>query len=310
MSLLLKRLFSRLQTPVGEDGSDLPGGEDIIGSNNDARVALLNQIGDSKDALTAEEFAEVGDDGEVIIEEPEETPVKEEVDRYKIKVNGEEKELTIEELIARAQKVESADVYLAEAARLRREALEEQKKVPSGPSEEDIQNNLLEERRALARAIQMGTEEEAVEAIAKLQQSSRAPSFTKDELTRTVDERLSFQEAVNQFRSNYADIVDDSVLAQMAAQRDQELLASGDRRGYLERYTAIGDDIRSWVKGIKGDEPRTQDKQTRKASAKGVPSAASVKSKPASSDDDVEESTSEVIAAMAKNRGGPQWARA
>src|SRR3974390_1694024 len=41
--------------------------------------------------------------------------------KWKLKVNGRELELTEEEVLARAQKVESADQYLAEAARVRHE---------------------------------------------------------------------------------------------------------------------------------------------------------------------------------------------
>jgi hypothetical protein len=307
MSILLRKLLHRLQDEH-EEGSDLPGNEEATGSRNDERVALLNQIGDQKEG---EEFEEFDDQDNLIVPQSAVTDEEEIAPpaKVKIKVNGQEMELTQEELIARAQKVESADAYLAEAARLRREAME-QPKTEASPSVEDAEAKILEERKALARAIQMGTEEEAVEAIARLQATSRAPSFTKDELTRTVDERLSFNEAVSKFRSDYKDIVEDPVLAKMASDRDQELLASGDRRNYLERYSEIGEGIREWVKSIRGTEgEHSETKQERKASVKGVPSAASVRSKPAPSEDDVEETPSEIIAKMAKARGGPQWAR-
>ena len=308
----MSKLLQRLMANLDGEGEDLPGGsdEEAVGTRNEDRVALLNQIGDNKDP---EEFTEFDDQDTLIVpesaisEEEEEAPLT----KFKIKVNGKEMELTQEELIIRAQKVESADAYLAEAARLRREAMET-KPEPKLPLV-DVQANLLEERRALARAIQMGTEEEAVEAISRLQEMSRAPSLTKDELTRTVDERLSFQEAVSKFRDDFNDITEDPVLAKMASDRDQELLAAGDRRGYLERYVEIGNGIRTWVKSIRGtetEETRVLTKQERKASIKGVPSTASVRSKPVPSEDDVEETASEVIARMAKARGGPQWAQA
>ena len=306
MSILLRKLMTRLQAEH-EDGDDLPG-EEAVGTRNEDRVALLNQIGDNKDP---EEFTEFDEQDTLIVPESAVSDEVEEAPKFKIKVNGREMELTQEELIARAQKVESADAYLAEASRLRREAMET--KPDPQPSHEDAEAKVLEERKALARAIQMGTEEEAVEAIARLQEMSRAPSLTKDELTRTVDERLSFQEAVSKFRDDYKDVVEDPVLAKMASDRDQELLAAGDRRGYLERYVEIGDGIRDWVKSIRGtevEEIKAPTKHERKASVKGVPSAASVVNKPVPSDDDVEETASEVIARMAKARGGPQWAQA
>ena len=295
------------------------GTDDIIGTGNDARLAMLERINDQNDTAHAEDFMDIGDNDKLEpflaaeeeaqpVVEDEPTPLVEEPQKYKIKVAGKEMELSMEELIARAQKVEAADAYLAEAARLRKEAEQESQ---YQPPREDVGVDRLEERRALARAIQMGTEEEAMEALEKLQRMS-APSFNKDELARTVDERLTFQQAVTSFQTEYADLFADPVLRQMVVQRDATLIAAGDNRGYSERFTAVGDEVRAWkdglIKSAAKSEPST--KQDRKVTAPKAATPASAKSKSTVVEDDTDESVADVIAAIAKNRGGPQWLRA
>jgi len=304
---------------------------DVIGTGNDARVAMLNKIGDNNDEVRADELANVNDDDttEPFTPEPkaeaedeieaapaEETPPAEEpapVQKVKIKVNGKELELTQEELIARAQKVESADQYLAEAKKKIQPVVEPAK---AKPSAEELQRLQDEEDRALVRAIQMGTEEEAAAALRKLRQqtTSARPSITPDDVNRTIDERLAFTKAIEAFQSEYSDVVTDPYLNKLALDRDSELLAQGDSRPYLERYREIGNVLRAW-KGtlVKAPEPTTtktlDEKQQRKASAPKAPVAASAKTTAPEPETDDDETPHDVIRNMAKSRGGPQWMR-
>lgn len=327
--MLIKRLFAHPMNPAGDDGSDTGGG-DTVGTGNDARIAILERINDMNDGVRADELADVNDDDttspfeatvvESKDEENPETPepvaastddadaaLEEEL--FPIKVNGKEFKLTRAQLIERAQKVEAADTYLAEAARIKREAEKPEIAPPSFPKEAGL---TPDDRRALVRAIQMGTEEEAMAALEKLQ-SPRGPS--QDDLSRTVDERLNFKEAVSKFQSNYSDILDDPVLRDLALRRDQDALAAGDKRDYWTRYQAIGEDLRAWKAGLTSvaapkETPAAETKQARKAAAAPALKAASAKAPAAAQDDDREESVADVIAGIAKARGGPQWARA
>ena len=106
----------------------------------------------------------------------------------------------------------------------------------------------------------------------------------------------------------------DPVLRSMVLQKDQELLSAGDTRDYWVRYQELGNDVRTWRDNlVKANTPAApsplDDKRNRKASAPGVPKAANVKAPTPVTDDDREESVSDVISAIAKARGGPQWAR-
>ena len=315
------------------DTAELPDAPEAgVGTGNDARVAMLEQINDANDLSNADQLADVNDDGttsefvarkpdgetepltdEAVVEPivdhdaPAEAPAK-----FKIKVSGKEIELTQDELIARAQKVEAADAYLAEASRIKKEAEASQQK-PQLP-DPDVAAAAEEEERALVRAIQMGTEEEAMAAIRKLK--STGPSLTGDDIARTVDERLTFKEAANKFATEYGDLMGDDVLRKMVLTRDQELLAAGDRRPYFDRYVEVGNEVRAWRDKLvqanmpAPDKPATPSKLERKASAPNVPRSANVKAPAPVDEDDKEESVADVISAIAKARGGPQWTRA
>jgi len=307
---------------------------EVVGTGNDARLKMLQQINDQNDAQLAEQgdLADVNDDGTTTaFGKPEgltdEEITQQELDRaaaeanqeeqpeqtkHRIKVNGKELELTTQELVERAQKVESADEYLKEAARKAREA-DELKSKPILPSPEDAAAKAMEDRRALVRAIQMGTEEEAMEAIEKLQ-GKTIPSVSADDVARTVDERLTFNDAVTRFQTEYKDLAEDPVLLNIVLQRDKELIAQGDKRSYWDRYADIGNSVRTWKEGLtkaattETEKPVTE-KQTRKASAPAVPQGAGTKAPAAVDDEDREETPAEIISKMAKSRGGPQWLR-
>lgn len=317
---------------TADDGS-------TVGTANDARLKMYSQINDQNDKLLAEngDLASVNDDGTTTAFRADENLTDDEIAarelqraqdeanqkpaddsgsqnepvKHKLKVNGQEIELTTEELIERAQKVAAADEYLKEAARLKRES-EQQQHTQQQPSVPDVAADPLEERRALVRAIQMGTEEEAMAAIEKLQ-ARTTPSVNADDISRAVDERITFNDAVTWFQTEYKDLVSDPTLLNITLQRDKELLAQGDKRSYRERYEEIGKEVRQWrdslVKAATPAAPPVQDKQTRKAAAPVVPAGASTKAPQAADEEEMDESVGEVISAMAKARGGPQWLR-
>jgi hypothetical protein len=325
------RFIRHFYSRPADDGSE-GGAGGAVGTGNDARIALLNQIGDTLDESRSDELANVNDDDttepfrveklapedDTRVPDPEVTPPASEVapepaapKKFKLKVNGRELELTQEELIARAQKVESADEYLRTAKQTARQADPE----PPRPSAEELQRQQDEEDRALVRAIQMGTEEEAAAALRKLrQQASARPSINMDDVSRTIDERLEFNTAITQFNKDFSDIVSDPFLKKLALDRDTELLAQGDTRQYSERYLEIGQQLRAWKESLAPataapTSPTTSEKLERKAAAPAVPTSATAKTKAPAAEVDEDDTPSSVIANMAKSRGGPQWMR-
>ncbi len=160
----------------------------------------------------------------------------------------------------------------------------------------------------------MGTEEEAAAALRKLrEQTSARPSLSRDDVSRTIDERLAFNQAIEKFSSEYGDIWSDPILKKIALDRDAQLLKEGDQRPYWDRYSSIGEEVRSWKQSLAPapkQETTIEEKVARKASAPKVPAPASAKARPAKvEEDDVDDSPASVIASMAQRRGGPQWMR-
>lgn len=305
-----------------KDGNDL-GGSDTVGTGNDARVQLLNQIGESSESNREGEFLE--DDGHgglkpveagatTTAPEPAPTPASAPTEElFTIRVNGQDVQVTRDELISRAQKVSSADQYLADAAEARRQA--ELLKNTSGPglSKDDLAAVTVDNNDdlALARAIQMGTEEEAVAAIRQIK--STGPS--SDVLAHMIDDRVSFNTAIARFQKEYGDIWNDPKLQQMAFAEDARMLQAGDKRTYWERYDEIGKNMTSWLSSIRGPAATSapapaaapkEDKQARKQAAPAVPQPAGTKAATPVTEED-EETVQDTIAGIAKARGGPQW---
>lgn len=305
---------------------------EVTGSGNDARLAMLNDIADKAEDEVADQLQDVNDDettspfrteraDNAQNESDKQTdtstdvaadstpPSDSEVKKFKLKVNGKELELTEEELIARAQKVEAADEYLRTA----KESVKSVKPTTPQFSQEELQRAQDAEDLKLAQAIQMGSTEEAMAALRLLRQQARGtPSMSMDDVSAAIDQRLEFRTAFNNFTQEFKEIADDPVLFKIARDKDQELIESGDTRPYSERYREIGNNLRGWLKTVRGSsstEQKFDDKQRRKESAPTVPSAAAVKAPPTKQPDDREETTQDTIAAMRQARGGPQWMR-
>lgn len=271
--------------------------KEAIDERNAARLKMYDEIADGNEEALKDEFEDIPDDAHTKFEQSDDETDShaqnaQESERFQLKVNGKVVELTRDELIARAQKVESADQYLAEASRARTEALRHQHPAPSP----DTQAQSVEDDLALVRAIQMGSEEEAVHAIRKL----KAPSVQPDEFARLIDERMTFQQAATRVQDEYKDIFADPILKQAFLSKDAELVAQGDGRSYLDRYSSIGNELREWVGGVR-KTGSVVDKQQRKASVTQITPASSRVASQAQ--EEPEESISDVISQMARTRG-------
>lgn len=276
--------------------------KDAVGTQNDARLERLSQIADKADEEKSKEQGQEpeeeeseesdespspdkGDEREELADDDDETTpqVGEKPKTFKLKLNGVEVEKTEEEVLALAQKVGAADLYLSEAAKAY--------KASQAPKEPEPR--VEEDDLALARAIQMGSEEEAVNAIRKMRER---PSFKQDDLTRIVDERLTFQDAATRFKAKYPEVLADPDLVQLAAVKDQQMLADGDSRSYWERFDDIGQQLQK-----KFGKTSFTDKQARKATVTPIRQASSRAVD--SGDQEPDDNPASVIANMAKARG-------
>lgn len=286
-----------------------------VGTQNDARLALMASIADSAETSREGELEDIptdevvnspykislDEDGEpigsndddivVTDNEPTRTTQQSQSQKFKIKVNGKELELTQDELIERASKVEAADEYLYEAKRRLKET-------ETNDQPNQVEASRRERALALARALQMGSEEEAADVV---EQFMNGPSVKPDDLMTIVDQRLSFQEAANRFQSEYADLWGDKRMQAIIQEEDARLVQSGDRRPYYDRFKAIGEDLRQWRDGLKKPDTQMDERRQRKATVTAIPTASA--RLPGAVSQDKEESDQEIIAKMARARG-------
>jgi hypothetical protein len=176
--------------------ADATGSASTVGTNNDARLALLASINDGLDAQRGKDYVDIVDidagatapfngatktpeqvEADAAADDAaaqtaraaaeagdqEEGPETQLITRV---VNGKQVTKTLEQWLATATKVEAADAYLAQA---KQSARTEQ---PAPPSPEDVARLRDEEDLRIARAIQMGTEEEALAGIRALRQQT------------------------------------------------------------------------------------------------------------------------------------------
>jgi len=285
-----------------EDVGGTGGEEEVVGEGNphdDARARLVQGHDERMDEASDFRDVEEGEQADVAAEgaEEEESSAAEEPKKFKIKVNGQDVELTEAELIERAQKADAADEKFQEAARMRREAeelrgAEERRQPPEQGAGDDL------DPVALVRAIQMGTEEEAAEALRKVMK--QRPSLEAD--ANVIDDRIRQIQAFERYKTEFSDIFNDPDLQQMAFARDHALVKAKDTSSYWDRYSKIGTELRA--KFGKKPDTAAEDKVQRKAEVVTLKRANARQAAPA--EPDQEESPSAVIASMAKARGQTQ----
>lgn len=170
------------------------------------------------------------------------------------------------------QKDMTADERLVEATRILKEAKELNTGKAAQPTEARPPNPVQgeDDDAALARAIQLGSDDEARAAISKLRNSGRVDDQS---ITSMIDARIEFREAASWVQSTYKDLLEDPVLGGIFMQKEAEARAAGDKRSYRDLYTEIGDGLRKWKEGLVPKQDTTQDKNDRKANLTVIPTA-------------------------------------
>lgn len=216
---------------------------------------------------------------------------------YLTVVNGKQKWLTLQQLRVAAQKVESADEYLASAAASVRNSA----RLAPSPRDESSRVEEVDLEKTLSSAV-MGDEG----AIKKLAAAIQArPSAVTPDVLQQFDERWSFRRAAEWFEEHYADELTDPFLKHLMYERDAALAKEDPHLPYKQRLKQAGDEVRDWMKKKSASGPvraaSSPNKVERKKVLVNVPSAAARQASP--EDEDAEEPVEDVIAKMAKARG-------
>ena len=210
---------------------------------------------------------------------------------YKQIVNGQERWQTIKQIRETAQKVESGDEYLRQAAESVRNTarLALSKDEPVRVEKDDL--------KKLLASVALG-DEEAIEKLASA--LSARPSEVTPDVLRAVDQRLSFRTELAQLESEQKEILDDPMLSELFQSRLARLKQDAPDTPLATAYRSIGKEIKDRF-GVSLKGSKTQDKLERKRTLTQVPSAAARQSAPL--EEEGEEDVSTVIERMAKARG-------
>lgn len=232
------------------------------------------------------------------------------VTEYRLTVNGKPKWQTLEQIRAAAQKVESADEYLQNAAATVTRAAAERPDPASVQADAEAvaaDTKRREHLKDLIRRAALG-DEEAIEEWAQIQDGlSRVTPDVLRIVDQRVDARVSgtnaFQGAVGWFEKEFATELKSPRMKAMAARLDKELAEKDPKLPPRERLQKVGEELREFRKelGAPAGDGQSQ-KQRRKETLPSIPNAGG-RQREESSEEETE-STTDTIARMAASRQG------
>jgi hypothetical protein len=244
----------------------------------------------------------------------------------RVKIDGEERDVTEDELIRNYQKDQTASKRLEQAA-LRQKELDAREaelaareaqltKQSSLPEPQATEDQAVDDAVAdqFLNAIYEGNSSEAKKLLGKLQLAGRGASATPqptvdldaiaDRAAARATEAIKADEAMEKFKTAYQDIVSDPYLAKVADGFLDEELRS---KPFADALEEAGKRTREWITAITPkptEQPNGRRTQVleKKATIDNLPSQSSVSSSAAEEDDD---SASDIIRNMRKARGLP-----
>ena len=239
---------------------------------------------------------------------------------YKVIVEGQEmlvKGKTIIDAGMRTlQKEAAADHKLRLASQLLEEAERRSAATPQGASPEQPSKPQARTEEQLAHALQFGTPEESAAAVREL----RGSGLDENKINELADARarlvaadeFEFRRGQAVLHRDFRDLMERPAMKRLFESEDARLLQAGDRRPYVERYRAIGEQLRKDFSLAAPSVPTTTGapstgtvaaRQAAKAKAPTVPRTAAARLGDGGSTETKPVLASDVIAGMAAARG-------
>ena len=235
----------------------------------------------------------------------------------KTKVDGEEREVPLDELVRSYQKNATADKRLEEATRLLREANERsaqlaaQVTAPKTPDPVPASDVQAQVKDALGKLYEGDTEAAAAVFGALLanprggDQPTPAPQIDIDQIAAQVEERTAASIAISRVQTDYPDIYANSDLEALTAMKAQALIAAGSTRA--QAILTSAEDVYRLIGKTPVGRPTVpttapvNEKLVRKQQMDQIPVASSTAASPTDEDDTGPSAT---IRAMAAKRLG------
>ncbi|MCU0689775.1 MAG: hypothetical protein MUF54_00100 [Polyangiaceae bacterium] len=284
----------------------------LVASRRDARAAEEGLSVDQDDTSATDAAAQAAR------QQAEETILSDEdLSRMKVrvKVNGVEALVPLDQLRATAQKTEAADRYLEEARTTLAEAKalrEAQPAAPAAPApSDDAQGSEQDVATMFTEALFQGDEEKAKEAFRRAIKPIAPPEVDATQIANQVRRQLALDRALDQFKADYSEIATDTHLATVADKfvfdivggRPLSQIPVDQIEGVFKE---AGARTRQWIRdkaGVSGNEAAPtaarDERLARKATIDNLP-AASARS---TSVEPPPRTTSSVIEEMRRARG-------
>lgn len=236
--------------------------------------------------------------------------------KFMMKLDGEEQEITGQELIAGFQKNTVASRRMNEATAKLKEAdqilanAKAQADTSTTESSDEDKPEVLDKAKDVVDQILDSDEDAAVEYVKELLDgNNKKPTQEQEpvntqEIASQVKQQLDYDSALTQFETDYADVITDPNLADMTNRNLATEIQSGQHATIESALKAAGDATRNWMQdmglGQKTEETTTQNsKVANKQALEAVPGVTAS----AANEVEAEESASDVIAEMEKQRG-------
>lgn len=250
--------------------------------------------------------------------------------KVRVKIDGEEREVTVHELRRTAQldgaahkRLEQANVLLQQA---REAAARTGQPLPSGgtpapsphvgvapppPSPQSPPANATAAMTDLVQALFTGDQEVAMAKLAELlprpQQPAHDVASIAAQVAPVVRQQLSEEEANAQFRSCFQDIVGDPILVSAADRFFDEVMAESPQKPYAEALNEAGNRTRTWLEARTGKPatatPAPPSSQQQRLERKRQIDEVRPLNRTATTADPQPQTNSQIIAEMAAQRG-------
>lgn len=276
------------------------------------RELAMDRIAEARqESFGAEHGTEV--DQQLAVQlEPASTPKPDALDSLmvKVKIDGVESEVSVAEMQRQFQKNGAAERRLEEATRLLNEARTAQATQPhinDAPVQTTNNESADEGAEQFIEALFDGDKSKAMDAMQRIGLGRQQPTPDVNELakqlTPVLKQQMIVESAFDEFKSKYADIVDDPYLADLA----DRYLDADVKAGvpFTQALEAAGKKTRDWLasKGVMAQNvsqtTSRESKLERKARIDSIPALGS---KAVTNDDPVQSAT-DVINEMRKARG-------
>lgn len=231
--------------------------------------------------------------------------------KVKVKLEGQEVELSLADVVAGYQKNEVASRRMTEATKMKQEAealLNQAKQQPKEQqqTQESAPGDVKTVAKQVVESLLDGDTEAAAETLAKVLEgrgNATQQAFDPNQVAATVKQQLEVDSVLEKFESDYQDVLADPHLAMLTNSNLAAELKSGQHADYQSALKAAGDKTRDWMKSIGAQtQTTTTPKQERVALKESLEQVPRVTAS-AANQDEPEPTYADVIAEAKKERG-------